>query len=575
MKSVIISNESSTKISNEIIMYIKRKLPHVQTSVYNDINFENTIINEYNNGVRLFILYLVSQQLVTALDIFKKYTDAYFICPISNVIALRNPINNLYFTSATTEYIKCVRDELYGFNIGLIYNDINNIFIREIIDTFNFDNTIDVMNINDAVNMPTFLDYHQNLVVVTVDGNVYNKLNDYITAKPDTQFSVYGIEVFPHQNFIMPGNIINFTVIQNQQCMYPLSNSYWNYLVGNGMYNFGNSSISILPVLIDVRTDLTTHIKKLNDNIIISKTLRMNGALYSRYLPSFNSISIKYNTFNKNVFTNTTQHYVWLIDTSQKNNNKTYNIQYTKQINPLIGDVIFTDNFGGSIWNYYTKGYRLFILDGPSSMIKTVMNLKLNDAIFVCTKSTDDAIRVVNSNFFFMVSSDITNLEDKYVEEVIISHGKMQLLLGHSDNSNIDLIKKRANELGIANININDYVNLLKNNSIIHCIGTDEEVNDLLTYIKYHFEDYRKSLTLFRKNDKEFTKYQKMILQGLLLLSDVYKPFNSAQPFLDSDYSKNSIPNDVQLYTNLYDINAILFSFDLKFLFDFGYVTDI
>lgn len=574
LQCVIIINNSLVQITNEILDFIYNKIPQIQIKIYDDSDLDHTIINEYQSGTKLFILYLKSQQLVDHQSIFITYPNAYYICPSSNVFSLRNEIYNLYFTGASTKYLELVESDTAGYNRGIVYNEEDNIFIEEVLEIFNSKTKSESINIHDS-NISSFLDKYQNILFVSSDASAYNLLADHISQKPQFNYNVYAIEIFPNDSFILPPNIVNISVAQNKHSVYPQINSRWNYLLSNGEFSYGNFVVGILPVLLNVTNSVENHIATLVQMNIISKSLQLNGFLYSRYLKTYPDLQIKYNTINSHLDGKTNQKIIWIIDSKQKSRRKLWNISYIKKINPLIHEIIFSDHFECLVCNYYLMGYRNFILDGSTQLIKPVIKLALQDAMFICTRSTDDAIRKPGSNFFFMLASDITIIEEKIAAVYHITRGRMQFLLGESDNSNIDLMRQKMNQLNIPNININELEKIVPNNIMIHSLGTEAETNRLVVYMQQNDEKITKSLVVYHKHETYFSDFQINTLANFKFRLENFMKYNSCQPFLDSEYSFLSIPHNVLLYTNFYDINAVLFSLDLKFLFDFGYIIDI
>lgn len=68
---------------------------------------------------------------------------------MSTLISLRGKFNNLYFTLSSNSYINSLIDIALPFNVVMVYDDITNSYIQEVVNIFENAGvpTIDVNNL--------------------------------------------------------------------------------------------------------------------------------------------------------------------------------------------------------------------------------------------------------------------------------------------------------------------------------------------------------------------------------------------------------------------------------------------
>lgn len=551
MSILIIYNPELIVIPQSALNYLEENTSKTYILQSNQ-DIRNSILSGYTNGIRKFILATSSQEIINICDLIEKYDDAMFISPSSTVISLRGKYQNLYFTSASNYYITLVAStNVFGC---LVYDNASDPFVSEIIDIFK-SYSIPVFDIMDS----GWRSYTV-LFTVSITQNIWNLINLY--NDPNVLYNIFCFEIPTPNNYQPTSNIKGITLISPNPTAQPLPNSYWNYISRIPNFSQTSNTAAILPILIQQSWNL------LQGSNIISNTLQINGAIYSRYIPLFN-IDIKYNLDNNNL--TCCNKYILLVDKSYYSKYTIDNISFLRNI---IIEYKITSNISKSVSKYWTKGYRQFILDAPSTEIIAVQRLCL-EGLFICTRSGDPTIRHAQSRFLYMVIDDNYMIYDRIQSLYKVTQSNAVSILGHDNNVNIINFKQTLDSLGFNNVPFNRYKTIPISTRLIEIVGNDDEYQECLSYFTENKDKYPQLFSI-RRYGNYITEVQSKILKDVgFTIFTVDSNYNSSQPFLDSTYSELSRPTYLFNQIAFYYLGYVLLNFTSLFLFKFGYLIDI
>lgn len=539
--------------------YLKSYFPDLV--LYSDQNLLADLQTEYQSGTRRFILNLLSSQIMNIMDWIQSTPDATYISPTSTVSTLRDTAKNLYFTSSSDTYYQYYLSTQFAVNItALVYDHPEDIFVQQTIQTFQKQGFLTA-----DVNSSDWLTF-QNLILVSIDSQIYTQVNDKIRSSSMT-YTLNGIDIEPPTNIQVSPNVINLVFFSPKTTLYPQTNSYWNVISKEPDFTYASPYVGVLPVLIH------TPLKKLKKLQIISTSLQNNGFLPSVYLP-LNPVPIPYTLHNPN-FIKPDHQLVWLINRQQKVPYKEANVRLTQDLNPKICHVRWTNNFCKWVLKYYRQGYRTFILDGPTDFIIPVQNLYLCNARFLCPRATSPTIRRSGSPFAFTLLNDTEMIQIRILGGAKFVLSKFAFIVSPNGNINLPSFIKTLQEVSISYYYPDQVSQIPRDTITIVIVGTDQVYNDVLNYIIQHISEFP-SLVRFQRYGDYITANQYNILTQHKLLGEVCLiNFNSGQIFLDSIYSQVSRPLYLPGQVNFLNLDQLIFSLPVSFLFHFGFITDL
>lgn len=554
MKTAIFVNMMIFHFNTKAQEYLKQNLDNFE--IYDDTDYESKIKELYDQGIRRFILTITSSQVLKILPWIKSVQDATFISTTTTSTSLRNKTPNLYFVLSTEEYyIAYIQNQLQNYLSCVVYNDFTDIYIFEtvrIYRTMGFP----VYKLSDVKNWSIY----DVIILQTITQTDIQVLLSSIKGK-NKKYTVYQVGIVPYINLDVPDNVKDLIVILARPTIHPQRNSYWNEILRIPTFSLADIHLSTIPFLLSIDDETLI---KLN---IMSQKLSDNGITYSHYLPLNKQIKISYNIID---FQPQEEQIIWLINKQQISDYKTYNVNFISSNSKKIKKVIYTDNFSKHVVKYTNQGYKNFILDGPSDLIKPVMKLNFNN-YYVCPYATSPTLRDKYDNFVFSIMND-----DSFIAEDVVYHSKLNdnkviVILSETDNIDLKSFKKslKLNNIKYYN-NVDDVPeNIRKNTRIIVCVKSTYE--DTLNKIYNHKIKFPK-LFQFISYGAYNTLEQNQKLD-LLRLNESYRcmiNYPSAQPFMDSSYSYNSIPSYIDLSSNFLDVQSIIFILPWKLNYTFG-----
>jgi len=559
MQTVIIQ-DPELALPDEALQYLK--LNSKPFAIYPNSGADIIIYREYNNGVRHFILNIISVEIIALLPVILSLSDAKFVATASTLISLRGAAPNLYFTLASDKYIDLVANNLRGFipTICVVYDNITDPYVKGVVDIF-IAHGYPTFEVSDF----TWQNY-ANLLVVTVpfDSSIWQTITDNLLPPPHI-YTIYSISVTPSLVVTKPTNVSNVSIIYPNPTVIPQLNSYWNIACKDPNWDMLPPWFGIYPLLTNQKWD---------ESILISPTFQINGFYYNRLLSSA-PIHPRFNLQNPNVLHKPTG-YIWLISDKYVTKYTKANLKYLKQTNPLICRIRTTSDLQCAVKKYWCQGYRQFVLQASSDQIERVQKLNLKGGVFVCTRSTSPTVRSPGSPYIFGLTDDNTMIDEKLVSIWKISGFKSIVIIGTSDNVNIPNFRAHLDELGIPWLDVNNLSKLPPN--VIYVLS----VGDL--------GDYQYVLDYIIANKSKYPYINRIVNYGEYITEDQYKlmnqifpsegipvvnNYNSSQPFLESEYSEISRPLYFIDEVVFYDLSNILLKYPLDFLFAFGYLIDV
>jgi len=506
---------------------------------------------EYNKGTTKFILNILSSQILNIVPLIKQLSDAIFISGTSTVITVRNSSKNLYFTLPDETYLTHFGEVIADINIPvtIVYDDINNIFVRNDVDIF-VQTGITSVSIQNYTSEST----SANNVIILISTNI-NIISMIIPKLASTKrYIIYLIELIPNFNIVYPNNIDKVTILFPKSTVSSQINSYWNQICSDFKYLISDPPYSSLPILLQYDPNV------LIENFLISTKLSDNSVFFSRYLPLYPNIKLEilspYKKFSK------CKQIIWLINKTKKNNYKIRNIEFNYK---NVHIAIFTNNFKKYVQKYYCLGYRKFVLDAP-----TIYLLKIpiyQDCVYICPITTDVKFRKNKENFVYCLCNDQIIVSDLIYQMSLLT--KQCVVLSNSDNTRISDYQSYLEQNNIVYVKYSNLVKIPVNTTFIGILGTNQQCDEIINYII----NSKLSINFCRRFNNYFTSDQENKLKLYNISYDSIINGTTFQPFLDSKYTQSVIPQRLvqqQLY-NYLNISNVIFKFNVNFLYRFGY----
>jgi len=506
--------------------------------IYINKNISRIIQKEYELGTRFFILLLTSNQVLNNIEIFKFYSDTVFISPTSTATEVRQKnIKNLFFSVPDISSNQILGDLGSGFNLCVIYLDINDVFVQELVNIA-IDNKYPVFDAleSDLLTKTLSFDF---FILISITNDIFDIVESSINSRRKPYY-YYSIETLPPMNIL----ISNVAVIYPLQTIYPQINSEWNEICRDPRFNLSDPAKSMIPILLQL------NFNKLKKFGYISNQNKLNTYFES------NIIQLPQKIFTPTCYPNVDT-FIWLIDTKYKDSYTLYNTNYIINQSDKIIKILFTNNPEIYISDYYEKNIRGFILDYPSIKIKKIQNCVYPDAIFICVRATD--LSIYQPNYYFSITNYI-NL----IKYNIIRFNSL-VIIGSSNNINISNFQKILNKFNIQNIKINDLTQI--NNPIVYFLGTDEEFDKIKSLLF--------TVKIFRRIDEYLSLDQTNFLQKNNINYGNTLSNNSSQIFLDTQYSIQSVPKWVSKNTFFFNIPNIILNLNLGFLIKYGFLIGV
>lgn len=554
---VLIQNPQIQTLPDDALKYLTSK-SLFELIIYDNSDTKNTILNEYSKGVRHFILSLTSEEIIMISDILNQLLDAKFVAVQSTLQTLRGTFKNVYFTSASNIYIAYIANLFQSLNACLVYDYETNPYIIEVIDIFK------------KAGIPTFKfddsgwKSYALLVLASLDKNIWTIVNDNVD--PDRQYNIVSLQAYPDPNLVFAPNIIAMNIAFPDATVQSQQNSYWNIISNpNAKFSMTANYSNIYPLLLNVDWDTLIKFNFMSLNNFT------NGFYVSKYLLKSN-IKLKYNLCNR--YVNVCPKYIWLIDASYVTDWVINNLNYLKKTLPTIKRIKISTNISCDVCYYWNKGYRNFILDAPSNLVREVQKINLKQSFFVCPRSTDPTLRKIGGNCVFSLIDDNSFVNDLISTINSATLNRLYCVIGTSNNINIPLFVKQLDINGVKHVMIDELDSIPDDTVAIISVGNDSDFQKVFNYILNNTRFSQ--LTLIKKYGSYVNETQNAILLERGIQPDVSLiNYNSSQPFLDSKYSELSRPPYLSNITFFLQLSNMLFAFNPKFLFDFGYYIDI
>lgn len=529
-------------------------------------NEDPTIVirKEYARGVRQFILSTISSEIVSLLPLIQSMPDAKFVSGTSTLIALRGAAPNLYFTTASDQYVK-----LIAFNLdfvrpitAVVYTDLANPYIAEVVgllESFGYvafsilDSRWTTYSVLVLISLPAELE-------------TWNQLIAQMRPLPH-RYNIFSAENSPPDSISFPSNVTNITVVYPLATVQPQINSYWNIACKSSSFSTGPPWTNSYPILINQRW------KFLIQANLITTTYQRNNIYLARYLPTYD-LHPRFNLQNPHVLKPPAA-LIWLLSSQYDNKETRANLNALRKFNPRIRKIRVVSDLGKAVQSYWACGWRQFVLQAPSVEIAQVQKLKLCGGVFICPRATDPSIRHQGSAFLFGLTDDTTMIQDKIVATARASAGKTVCLLGTSDNISIPLFQAELDRIGVSWLHVDSIQKLNPNTIALFVVGDKQDYAEVLDYIQANRSQYPE-LTKLSSYGRYITRSNLITWKEIGMTGEsVVNNYNSSQPFLESEYSRISRPSYFSDEVYFWDLANILLQFPLDFLFAFGYIIDI
>jgi hypothetical protein len=554
-----IDNVIINQLSLEAVNYLRN---HSTKSFIldNGKNLKKKIMRYYKQGVRQFVLAVLSSEILAIKETIAKLKDAQFVSPSSTLIELRGMLPNLYFTLPDDNYLMTVT--VNPVSSCVVYDNYENPFVKEAVAILARGGKVKTFDVR---NLEWQKYYELYLVSETTDiwSSIFNNLGS-------DKHDIYAIENYPPQNIIVPAQITAINICYPKSTVTSQINSTWNVISKNPDFSYSDCVTDSFPTLVNIKWGL---LEKL---FMISRSLTQNNKYLSRYLPLYN-FNIKSNNRNCHITKCSNSCYAWLMDASYADESSLANAQYLLKTNPKLKKFKVVHDFRRAVKKYYKAGYRTFVLDAPSAQIKIVQGLKIKDAVFICTRATDPTLRVPGSNFLFAVCDDDTHIQDRGYAMKYLSNNNYYYILGTSDNVNIPLYRETLIKDDLKFLNIDELHQIGSETQVLLVVGNEDDFQQVFELVTKNRSQYP-DLFLVLKNSALTTEEQQAGLDAVGLGRNVIDAnYGSSEVFYDSEYAKLSRPPYVKITTynfTFYLVN-ILFRLPLDFLYDFGLVIDI
>lgn len=557
---LIIINEDVVQFNREAIEYLKENIDNKLIFISDD-NIADDINHHYQQGVRYFILYTLSQQILEIDDIISSKKDAVFISPTSTVLKLRGRHSNLYFVSAANNYLNPLITKISILDTCLVYDNEEDAFVDEVVHIFSTFN-IPTFSINDP-NISDQLASYYNITMVSTNRDIFENIAEALNDRQENHF-IFSIELVPSETFEFPKNVVGFTAHFPKTTLVPQLHSYWNIVSKNPQFTYTYPSIGCLPFLVNVQGNLMDYVGDLKRLHLISNSRIETGLLRFSYL-QFVGIKLRYNLTNSYIdkYQFRSKEAIWLISRDQDNKSKLLNIQFLKHYQ-LFQKFVFTDDFALSVKDYYDAGFRLFVLDGPSKMVEPVHRLvclgNFKDALFICLRATTNRLRKAGSNFLFPILDDKTMVRYHLFIQSRATDDKSVTILGSSEMTDTNDYEKYLQRNHITYASLNQLEKIPAGTIIINALYDDSEFDHIYHFLLRNRRKFDK-LRFYKINDDYISLEQLRMLRTINVDPESHINYYSCQAFYDTEYSREVLPLWVMPYTDFYDVGNVIVYF--------------
>lgn len=273
----------------------------------------------------------------------------------------------------------------------------------------------------------------------------------------------------------------------------------------NPLFSFTDPAIGCLPFLANIGEMEDFNNWKIL--FLVSNHHIETGHIRSIYLPLIN-ITLDYNLDNANIYNHqlSSNHSVWLISSDLKNREKIFNIDFLKR-RGLFHKFVFTNNFELAVKEYYRAGIKLFILDGPSQMVRPIhyqiRQHIYQDALFICLRETSNDLRRAGSNFLFFTLDNKSMVENRLLVQNKANNNGLAVILCHSESIDVSKYRQYLRNNHIRYFDVNNLDKIPTNISIIDGCFNEKEFDLIYDYLLYHRTKFDK-LRFYKIDDDYF-----------------------------------------------------------------------